>query len=226
MNQNNLLLKILLSNSKAHNTLSSDQKFMSLINNLDNKSIVLDIGANLGNVSNFILEKKNCTIIAFEPNELCYQILNRRFTDDKRIQIFNFAISNFSGISNLYLHKKSKGISDPSYMESSSIIKYKDNVSENNFSKINVMNITNILSKFKKIDLIKIDVEGSEYEIIPVLIQNKSKIRSVLCELHGNPNKRTDTNRVKNKEFTLQYEKLIKLLKEKKLYNNWFYEWY
>ena len=40
---------------------------------------VLDIGANLGNVSCFILEKKSCQVFSFEPNALCFEILKRRF---------------------------------------------------------------------------------------------------------------------------------------------------
>ena len=36
-------------------------------------------------------------------------------------------------------------------------------------------------------DVIKIDIEGSEYKILPELIKNKNKIKKVLCEMHGNP---------------------------------------
>tara|TARA_B100001057_G_scaffold77027_1_gene71802 strand:- start:2033 stop:2707 length:675 start_codon:yes stop_codon:yes gene_type:complete len=222
--ESNLLLKLLLSNSKVYNNLSVDKNFNKIINKLHERSVVLDIGANLGNVSSYILEKKNCNIYLFEPNTLCFEILKRRFIDDNRIKIYNLAISNFSGKSNLYLHNKSKGISDSSYLESSSLKEAKDNVSKNNYIEINVLNIEDLLSKFETIDLIKIDIEGSEYEIMPLLVKNRSKIKCVLCELHGKPS--TDIEFTKNKDFIPKYEKLIKLLKEKNLYGNWFYEWY
>ncbi len=224
MKENNLLLKLLQSNSKAHNNLSTDKIFKDIIYNLDHKSIVLDIGANLGNVSCFILEKKSCQVFSFEPNALCFEILKRRFLDDNRIRIYNLAISNFSGKSNLYLHKNSKGIFDSSYLESSSLKKLKDNVSKNNYVEINVLNIDDLLSKFEKIDLIKIDIEGGEYDIMPSLIQNRSKIKHVLCELHGKPENVFELS--KNQIFTPKYNKLIKILKEKNLYGNWFQEWY
>ena len=47
------------SNSKAYQQLLINKKFIELIKPLNQKSIVLDIGANIGNVSNFILEKKD-----------------------------------------------------------------------------------------------------------------------------------------------------------------------
>ena len=75
---------------------------------MNKNSIVLDIGANIGNVSNYILEKTNTSIFAFEPNRLCFEIMARRFVDNKRIKTYNLAVSNYKGISKLYLHKKSK----------------------------------------------------------------------------------------------------------------------
>ena len=208
------------SNSKAYQQLLINKKFIELIKPLDQKSIVLDIGANIGNVSNFILEKKGSKVFAFEPNKLCFEILARRFIDDSRVKTFNLAVSNYSGLSKLYLHQKSKGITDFNYIESSSLKNEKDNVSETNSIEANVEHISKILSKFSYIDLIKIDAEGSEYEIIPFLIDNKNKIKNVLCELHGNPKYN------KNKKFYEDYQNLLTSLKKSNLYNNWFYEWY
>ena len=220
MSNKSLLYKLMYSNSKAYQQLLINKKFIELIKPLNQKSIVLDIGANIGNVSNFILEKKGSKVFAFEPNKLCFEILARRFIDDSRGKTFNLAVSNYSGLSKLYLHQKSKGITDFDYIESSSLKNEKDNVSETNSIEVNVEHISKILSKFSYIDLIKIDAEGSEYEIIPFLIDNKNKIKNVLCELHGNPKYN------KNKDFYNDYQNLLSSLKKSNLYNNWFYEWY
>ena len=216
----NLLFKLMSSHSKAYQELKGNEIFLSLIEQINQNSVVLDIGANVGNISNFLLEKKGPKIFAFEPNRLCFEILLRRFLDDKRIQIFNLAVSNYSGSSKLYLHEKSEGINDFQFIESSSLNYLKDNVSQEKNIKIKVEHISNILSKFSFIDLIKIDIEGSEYDIIPFLIDQKHKIKNVLCELHGNPKSN------KNKEMTNHYTKITKELKELNLYNNWFYEWH
>ena len=52
-----ILLKLLSSNSKAYYDLLIDRNFNNAINSLDQNSIVLDIGANIGNVSSYIIEK-------------------------------------------------------------------------------------------------------------------------------------------------------------------------
>ena len=227
LNQN-LLFKLLSSDSKARMELDSNKIFNKIINKLNKKSIVLDIGANIGNVSNYILEKTNTTIFAFEPNRLCFEIMVRRLIDNERIKIYNLAVSNYQGMSELYLHKNSKGINDFNYIESSSLKNQKDNLAKESKVMINVINISEILSKFNEIDLVKIDVEGSEYEILPALITEQHKIKNVLCEFHGafnNTNKNQMTN-IKNRHFTKNYLDIINLLKEKNLYNNWLYEWF
>ena len=90
-----LLFKLLSSDSKARLELSSNKIFNTIINNLNKKSTVLDIGANIGNVSNYILEKTNTTIFAFEPNRLCFEIMVRRFIDNERIKTYNLADLKF-----------------------------------------------------------------------------------------------------------------------------------
>jgi FkbM family methyltransferase len=223
-----ILLKLLSLNSKAYYDLLIDKNFNKAIVSLDKNSVVLDIGANIGNVSSYIIEKSQSKIYAFEPNIFCFEVLFRRFLDNPRIKIFNVGVSNYSGVSNFYLHEKSKGINDFSYLESSSLKKEKDNISEKNSVKVNVINITEILSKFKTIDLIKIDVEGSEYEIVPFLISQRHKIKTVLCEFHGSPKKFNYKNpeMIKDNKFTQNYLDLINQLKQDSLYNNWLYEWH
>lgn len=223
-----ILLKLLSLNSKTYYDLLIDKNFNKAINSLDKNSIVLDIGANIGNVSSYILEKTQSKIFAFEPNIFCFEVMTRRFLDNMRMNIFNIGVSNYTGVSNFYLHEKSKGINDFSYLEGSSLKSNKDNVSEKNKVKVNVVNISEILSKFNIIDLIKIDVEGSEYEIVPFLISERYKIKTVLCEFHGNPKKFSykKPGEIKNNKFTQNYLELINQLKQNNLYNTWLYEWH
>ena len=46
---------------------------------LNKKSVVLDIGANIGDVTNLIHNKYNCNIYAYEPNVVCCNYMNKRF---------------------------------------------------------------------------------------------------------------------------------------------------
>ena len=81
-----------------------------------------------------------------------------------------------------------------------------------NYDIVKIENIKNILKKFKKIDFIKIDIEGSEYKILPEIIRQRKKINKVVCEMHKN---------ISSKESA----KIYKLLKKHKLINKWFYYW-
>ena len=118
------------------------------------------------------------------------------------------------------------------FNERSSLKKEKDGLDINKKIEVNCIDIKEILEKHNQIDLIKIDIEGSEYEVMPEIIKNKNKIKMVLCETHGNPDGKkipsVDGSKlvVKNKIWIKDYKNLISKLKEMNLYGNWFYEWY
>jgi FkbM family methyltransferase len=187
---------------------------------LNKNSLILDIGSNVGDVTKYLYEKFKCNIIGFEPNEHAYKLQKARFKNYKKIKIFNVCVDNNSGLKKIFFHKKSKSFGDIEYSHASSLDKNKDNISKNNFKVVRAVSINKILKKFKTIDLIKIDIEGNEYKILPSIINNRNKIKKVLCELHGRPN-----NKNKDIRYFKKYLSLINKLKEKKLLNSWFIEW-
>ena len=193
---------------------------------LNQKSVVLDIGANIGDVTNLIHDKYNCNIYAYEPNIACCNYMKERFVNKNKIRINNCAVSNFNGNDFLYFHRNSKGNNDFKYIQGATLRKEKDNIDVNKKIKVNIINIKEIINYFNVIDLIKIDIEGSEYKILPELINNRKKIKKVLCEMHGNPDGKKINGKHKNKNFTKEYNYFILELKKQDLYNNWFYEWH
>ena len=205
------------------------QRLLNL-KHINNNSIILDIGANIGDVSDVIMKKYDPKIYCYEPNISCYNYMVKRFIKNSKIKIFNVAVSNFSGKTFLYFHKKATNITE--FNERSSLKKEKDGLDINKKIEVNCIDIKEILEKHNQIDLIKIDIEGSEYEVMPEIIKNKDKIKMVLCETHGNPDGKkipsVDGSKlvVKNKIWIKDYTKLISELKELNLYENWFYEWY
>ena len=205
------------------------QKLLNL-EHINNKSTILDIGANIGDVTNVIMKKYDPNIYCYEPNIICYNYMLKRFKKNSKIKIFNFAVSNFSGKTYLYFHKKAANITE--FNERSSLKKEKDGLDINKKIEVNCINIKEVLENHNQIDLIKIDIEGSEYEVMPEIIKNKNKIKMVLCETHGNPDGKKipsgDGSKlvVKNKIWIKDYKNLMSKLKEMNLYGNWFYEWY
>lgn len=206
--------------------------FLANLKHISKDSFVIDIGANIGDVTGFLYEKFEPTIYSYEPNISCYKFMLDRFKDKPKINLFNTAVSNFDGKSNLYFHKNSKGINDVKYIQGATLRPEKDNIDNKKKIEIECINIKNILEENKKIDLIKIDIEGSEYSIMPEIINYRDKIKMVICETHGNPFGKKIYNDdktklvMKNEVFKSEYLKLKSELISKNLYGNWFYEWF
>ena len=214
---------------------NEESKYYNLLDNLrhiNKESVVLDLGANIGDVTSYLYEKFMPSIYSYEPNIVCYNHMIKRFENFSKIKIHNFAVSNFTGKSYLYFHVNSKGINDYKYIQGATMRSEKDDIDLRKKIEIKCIDIKTVLENFSKIDLIKIDVEGSEYSIMPDIIKNKNKIKMVICETHGNPNgkKIFNSNRtemvMKNKAFKKEHQNLIKQLKQMELYGSWFHEWY
>ena len=208
------------------------QHYQKLLNlkHINNNSTILDIGANIGDVTDVITKKYNPNIYCYEPNIICYNHMLKRFKKNSKVKIFNVAVSNFTGKAFLYFHEKAKNIAE--FNQRSSLKREKDGLDVNKKVEVDCINIKEILDQHNEIDLIKIDIEGSEYEIMPEIIKNKDKIKMVLCETHGNPDGKKipslDGSKlvVKNTIWIKDYKNLISELKNLNLYGSWFYEWY
>lgn len=120
----------------------------------------LDIGANLGYY--VLLESKKASrgiVYAFEPDNGNFLVLSRNIilNDSKNVILYNMAIARGCGSKNFYLYPKRNWSS------------FNDRIGYRYFSKVRVEAIS--LDKFyknesKKINLIRMDVEGYEANII------------------------------------------------------------
>lgn len=179
---------------------------------LDSNSVVIDIGGNNGVVSYYIFDKFNCKINIYEPNPYCVLILNKIFAKELKITIYEAAVSNAEGFSNLYYHQYEKNFKNMSLSESSTLEKIKSNISNEKFKKVKTENIKSILENHTNINFLKIDIEGHEYKILPEIIKNLEKIDIIFCEMHGGSHR---------KEFREQYDfwkKKIKPIENKKFF--------
>ena len=198
-------------------------KKYQVFNFLTKDSIVIDIGANIGEVSTYINDKFGCKIYCYEPHPGAFKYLKKKLKKYENISIFNYAVSNQNSEKNFYLHKNSSSEDDLIYSQAASLEENKENVSLEKKTIVKCIHINDILKKFKKIDCIKIDIEGHEYKILPFLIENKSLIKKVICELHGS-DLESSVN-IKNSYLTPDYHNIKSGLKERNLYNSWFVEW-
>ena len=136
---------------------------------LDKQRVAIDIGANVGLWSKDICKLFKKAIL-FEPFQENVDCLKKNLEKFDNFEIFNVALSNFQGETNLYFDDKSVG---------ESTIR-RDNIS--NFKKkipVPVQMLDNY--SFEEIDYIKIDVQFHELEVIQGAINTLQNNSPVLC---------------------------------------------
>jgi FkbM family methyltransferase len=112
---------------------------------LNENSIVFDIGGYDGGWSSDILEKYNCNIYIFEPIKEYYDIIVERFYGNNKVRVFNFGISN-----------KDEEVYISNNTASSSI-----HIEGNHKEKIILLNINTFIENesLNSVDLVKINIE-------------------------------------------------------------------
>lgn len=121
---------------------------------------VLDIGGNLGQFSltiNHIL-KGGVKIDTFEPNSYVYEFLRKNVNDKKNIRVYNYGLSDSDVTQVLYFNPNRTGIG--------SMLKQNAGQDATMKQEIDVTLSPEVITKRKRYDLVKIDVEGYEMHAI------------------------------------------------------------
>jgi FkbM family methyltransferase len=145
---------------------------LSTTYDIDDSSIVFDIGAYRGDWSDIIFNKYHCNIYCFEPITEFYKAICSRFATNNKIKIFNYAVGGNTRKDKIVFLK------DGSSMHQIGDIKLEILVK----SMHDILNSCNL----SKIDVLKLNVEGSEYEILEHLIVTKhiNKFRNLFIQFH------------------------------------------
>ena len=152
-----------------------------------NELNIIDVGAYIGlSIIYFTSRYPNAHIIAFEPNPNIFPLLeeNVEYNNIKNVQLHNIAIGENTGDRELYI--ESSGFAA---FSTASFIKDAWNGKQKSRP---IIVKTEPLSKSinKKVNILKIDTEGTEYEIIKELDVSGSfsKIENLLVEYHPSKN--------------------------------------
>jgi FkbM family methyltransferase len=131
---------------------------------LDSDSLVFDVGGYLGNWSKLIFEKYNCYIHIFEPVNEYFNTIKENLSNHK-ITINQFGLAERSYKTEITLNN-----------EASSIYK-----KGNHTSIIQLINFMEYIDKNKieKIDLMKINIEGGEYDLLEYILK-KNYINNIV----------------------------------------------
>jgi FkbM family methyltransferase len=138
--------------------------------NLNKNSLVLDIGGFEGNWSAEIYAKYSCEIIIFEPYPKYFNYIKKRFSNNERIKIIPAGLGGASETVNFF------GGGD----WSSTFDRIDTKEIADNITPVEIIDAIEYLSqnKIEHIDLIKINIEGGEYELLERII-DKPIIKSI-----------------------------------------------
>ena len=140
---------------------------------LNENSIVFDIGGYEGKFADEIFNKYQCTIYVFEPVDKFYKSICERFKNNSKIKVFNFGLSDKDEEMIISVSDDASSIHTNSYNKENIILKSINSFIANN----------NILH----IDLMKINIEGGEFQVLPALIDSNfvANIENLQIQFHN-----------------------------------------
>ena len=167
---------------------------------LNEDSIVFDLGGYEGEWAGDIFCMYGCTVYIFEPYETYFENIKSKFLHNKKISVFQFGLSKNSQTSKLAIANNSSSI----FIESENSVDIKL-VSANEFFNQHPIDI---------IHLMKINIEGGEYDLLEHLIETGDikKIKNIQVQFHDfvpdaeRRMKAIQGNIKKTHELTYQYE--------------------
>lgn len=141
--------------------------------NLNQDSIVFDIGGYVGWFSEQINNKYGSKIYCYEPLINFYNQIQNKFIDNKNVLVFPLAISDENKKEVIYVNDDASSVfqkgGQPIEIDCITL----DNAMQDN--------------DIKTIDLIKINIEGAEYPLLEYMIKNEllEKCKNIQVQFHG-----------------------------------------
>ena len=139
---------------------------------LNENSVVFDLGGYKGSWASDIFSKYCCNIYVFEPVRAFYEAIEKRFQHNKKIRTFSFGLS-----------EENKNVMLKVDKDCSSIFR-----GSNEGELIALHSFKEFLGihQIRNIDLIKINIEGAEYELLDSIIEEglQARISNIQVQFH------------------------------------------
>jgi len=153
--------------------LAAGDKTFRLDYNLNSESVVFDLGGYEGLWSDNIFKRYGSNLFIFEPIKEFAQNIEKRFSGNSKIKIYDFGLAG-----------ETKKIEMNKSLDSSSAF-----VKNSNKEIVQLKKISDFIKEnnIKNIDLIKINIEGGEYEVLEDLIENAliKNIKNIQVQFHS-----------------------------------------
>lgn len=142
---------------------------------LNKDSLVIDVGGLTGDWAMRIYCRYFCYIDIYEPHPILVKHVQTNFKNNNKVKIYNFGLGGKTGILLLYGDFYNASI-------------FKNNSGKE--TKVKIIKASDVFQKYEHINLLKLNVEGAEYEILNDLLDNydMKKIDNLQIQFHTNVN--------------------------------------
>ena len=169
-----------------------------LDHNLNENSVVVDLGAYKGVWAEQVHKKFKCKIYLLEPVKQFYNVLERKYINHSNINYKQVGI----GVEN-----KTLFLSDKEIRGDATKIKFSNN-NNNKGDEINLITLENMMNYWNldHIDLLQINIEGCEFDILENWLETGiiNKIKTIQIQFHQFPEIKDHVTRRKNIQMELQ----------------------
>ncbi|MFA7245503.1 MAG: FkbM family methyltransferase [Candidatus Magasanikbacteria bacterium] len=172
--------------------------------NVSDEPIIYDCGANVGtSILYFKKNYPNAIIKAFEPDKKIFSYLKNNLIDN--------------GINNVLLENNAVWINNDGISFSSDGADGGSMFGADNVTLVSSVRLRDLLSKEKLVDMLKMDIEGSEVEVIMDCVDVLDKVNNLFVEYHSwskQPQKLDELLQVLSKAGFRYYLQTIKIQSE------------
>lgn len=143
---------------------------------LNENSIVIDLGGYEGNFTENIFNLYNCYVYCFEPIEKHYNICKEKFKNNTKVKVYKSGLSNDNKLVDFNVSNDSSSIHIGTSLGQfdTPLIKIDDFMFQENINHV---------------DLLKMNIEGAEYDLLEHIVKNDllHKFTNIQIQFHENP---------------------------------------
>jgi FkbM family methyltransferase len=149
-----------------------------------------------------IIKKHHCHVYGFDPTPKAIQWLKTQKSPET-FHFYDFGIGSESGYMDFYLPK------NPEHVSGSLVVQNNIDVKEKVTVKMKALKDIMIELGHNHIDVLKMDIEGAEYEVIENIISDNISVSQILIEFHErffeNGKRKTEliTGKLKDKAYEI-----------------------
>lgn len=140
---------------------------------LNESSLVIDLGGYQGQWTSDLFSRYRCQVFVFEPISTFAERIKERFNKNSQIEVFQYGLGGSTRTETIHI-----------CADGSSIFR-----KSSDFEKVKIVDIKDWFNEKRiiRIDLIKINIEGGEYELLERLIKTSlvEKIKNIQIQFHN-----------------------------------------